>query len=540
LAFLLTLYAVDFVSYRWLGANINYKMAQIFVEDLLALKQMVPLPGKAYLGLAVFVFALLAAFVALAPKTLRGIEALLLPQGEISLFKNRSRTRKSLVTITALLMAFAFYLYLLRQRAAYSETLSNDPVVSFARNTTGLFDQDYPAYAARLKQEEERCRDSYPRPNGFDAKNVVIIVGDSLRSDHMSVYGYQRPTTPFLEGLLASGRLRRVGFATSTCSETLCGLLSTLDSKLLKRQIPDAFKLQELLQSVGYDSFFILSGNHKGRLRDSYGYGMNFYSDGTTWSTYDVNDDRLIFEGLNHVPTRQSRPAFFMFHLMSAHLAGTQQEQFRVYNPSHVDTDWVPFSQAQMDPQSVLNNYDNRVLQADAIIKQIFEVLDQKGYLKNSIVIILGDHGESLGERQPGEYGHIFHLYQEYISIPLLIYDPEPVDYRNLTFATQIDIAPTILDRLKLPIPECWDGQSLMAQRPRTLSVHQTRLRNQCSAIIERSEHVMYKYLYCAPGKTEELYDLNQDPREQKNLMNSVDRGTLQRLRGELQRALQN
>ena len=539
-AWLLLLYAVDFAGYRWLGANINYKMAQIFLADLIALKQMVPLPKQAYVWLTVFVVALLAAFVALAPKALRGVEALLLPEGELSLFRGRSRTQRSLIAIAVILFAFVSYLYVVRQRAAYSDILSNDPLVSFARNTTGVYDPSYPAYVAKLKQEEERCRASYSPPNKFAAKNIVIIVGDSLRSDHMSVYGYERPTTPFLQSLLAAGTLRRVGFATSTCSETACGLLSTLNSKLLKKQIPEDFKLQDLLQNLGYDSFFILSGNHNvGNLRQSYGYGMTLYFDGNSSTRYDVNDDRLILEGMDHVPAQESRPAFFLFHLMSPHVLGIKQDQFRVYNPSQVETDWGPFLHGQLDPQSVVNNYDNRVLQTDAMIKQIFEVLDQKGYLKNSIVVILGDHGESLGERQRGEYGHILHLYQEYISIPLLIFDPEQVGYANLAFATQIDVAPTIVDRLKLPVPACWDGQSLLNPKVRSMSVHQTTLQNQCTAIIDRSEQGMYKYIYCATGKTEELFDLGRDPGEQTNLINSADSGTVQRLRAELQRVLQ-
>lgn len=531
----LLLYAVDFVSYRWLGSNINYKMAQVLLADLLVLKQMVPLPKQAYFWLALFVIALLATFVAFAPKALRGVEALLLPEGEVSLFKSRSRTRKSLAAIAILLLAFGLYLYILRERAAYSEILSNDPIVSFARNTTGVYDRSYPAYVAQLKQEEEQCRATYSPPNKFAAKNVVIIVGDSLRSDHMSVYGYERPTTPFLQSLFAAGKLRRVSFATSTCSETACGLLSILNSKLLKRQIPEDFKLQDLLRNLGYDSFFILSGNHNvGSLRQSYGNGMTFYFDGNSSTRYDVNDDRLILEGLEHVPAQQSTPAFFLFHLMSPHVLGVKQAQFRVYNPSQVETDWGPFLHGKLDQQSVVNNYNNRMLQTDAMIKQIFEVLDQKEYLRDSIVVILGDHGESLGER--GEYGHIFHLYQEYISIPLLIYDPEPVQYANLAFATQIDVAPTIVDRLKLPAPACWDGQSLLNPTIRNISVHQTTLRNQCTAVIKRSDLAMYKYIYCATGKTEELYDLSRDPREQTNLINTIDSGTVHELRAEAQR----
>jgi arylsulfatase A-like enzyme len=121
----------------------------------------------------------------------------------------------------------------------------------------------------------------------------------------------------------------------------------------------------------------------------------------------------------------------------------------------------------------------------------------------------------------------------------MLIYDREPVRYTNLEFATQIDVAPTIVDRLKLPIPSCWDGQSLLSPNIRTSSVHQTTLhdmaRNQCTAIIDRSQRGMYKYIYCKTAQTEELYDLTNDPSEQNNLINAM----IQTMRAEAQRVLQ-
>ncbi len=78
----------------------------------------------------------------------------------------------------------------------------------------------------------------------------------------MQVYGYSRATTPFLSRLRDEGKLRRVEFATSTCAESNCGILSTLFSKTLRHQVPEAFTLFALLKDQGYDTHFVLSGNH--------------------------------------------------------------------------------------------------------------------------------------------------------------------------------------------------------------------------------------------------------------------------------------
>ena len=106
--------------------------------------------------------------------------------------------------------------------------------------------------------------------------------------------------------------------------------------------------------------------------------------------------------------------------------------------------------------------------QADGIIRQIFDALRAKRYLDDAVVVVTGDHGEGLGERH---WAHGWHLYNEDIRIPMLLYDAPAATYPDLSFAAQVDIAPTILDRLGLPIPASWEGQSLLAPTPTALHV---------------------------------------------------------------------
>src|SRR5260370_17494239 len=159
---------------------------------------------------------------------------------------------------------------------------------------------------------------------------------------------------------------------------------------------------------------------------------------------------------------------------MSAHLIGIKQDAYRIYQPSNVKNDWDSLLHSQYDRDTIKNNYDNGVTQADATIKQIFNVLAQKGYLQSSIILILADHGEGLGERDRSGYGHGRMLYQEFIRIPLLIYDESPLKYANLTFATQIDVSPTILYRFDLAIPGCCQGESLLNSTLTNFTTHHT------------------------------------------------------------------
>jgi arylsulfatase A-like enzyme len=170
--------------------------------------------------------------------------------------------------------------------------------------------------------------------------------------------------------------------------------------------------------------------------------------------------------------------------------------------------------------QPRINAYDNGILQADHSIQELFSKLDAKGYLQNSIVMILGDHGDAFGEH--GIFGHTLSVYQETMHIPLLIYDTDTAArYPNLDFATQSDIAPTILGRLGLPKPADWQGVSLISQPPQTFSTYWTDRARPWHAVLYRSNDRIYKYMYVVRwgSRAEELYELSSDPGEKTNLI---------------------
>jgi phosphoglycerol transferase MdoB-like AlkP superfamily enzyme len=265
----------------------------------------------------------------------------------------------------------------------------------------------------------------------------------------------QTADAPFLSELTGSGRMKRVDFATSTCAESNCGILSTLASKTLPAIVPEDFKLHDLLHDQGYRTYFILSGDHEWfGLKKSYGNDLTLFWDNSSSQAYrGIADDRTLFEGLNQVPDFDGTPAFFYFHLMSVHIAGVKHPEFRRYQPADVGRNWDALIHGEYDITSLVNSYDNGVIEADATIRRIFETLKTKRFLDQSLVVILADQGEGLGERGAKDFGHIKWLYQEFIRIPLLIYDDSEPFTGRLDYATQIDVAPTVIDWLGLSIP---------------------------------------------------------------------------------------
>ncbi|HSP83438.1 MAG TPA: sulfatase-like hydrolase/transferase, partial [Gillisia sp.] len=299
------------------------------------------------------------------------------------------------------------------------------------------------------------ARNSYPKNLDFQRKNVILIIIDSLRSDNLSLYGYERETSPFLDSLHASGNLQKIDLSLSVAADSYAGINAILRSRIFGHLGPNNFSLQHLLKDQGYDLNFIVSGDHTnfGGLKPSYGKDSDFkyYLDGAITNKYsDPNDDRIILEGLENLQPYNKTPSYFHFHLMSVHNLGLRLNKFKIYEPA---------GRATFDAENYINRYDNGVLQVDNYLKNIFNTLSEKGYLQNSLVVITSDHGEALGEK--GKFGHSRSIYTDQILTPILIYDPEKVEYKNTSYATLVDIAPTIVDRIGLPVPDSWEGVSL-------------------------------------------------------------------------------
>ena len=401
-----------------------------------------------------------------------------------------------------------------RDRSAWKDEI----VASFFRPVGYAFEPTARREAIAVRDASVRA--AYPRSvAGAQRANVVLIIVDSLRADRMQVYGYPRATTPFLDAMVAGGRMKRVVEAFSTCSESFCGITSTLASREFRDISARTYQLQDVLQDEGYRAWFLLAGNHSAwnGLPQFYHVRDESLFDGSRTLQYTMDDDRVVLEGLDRVPTAApGQPAFFYLHLMSTHYLGVQFPESHLF--TRPDDDVSPGA----EPYSILpeldkpDRYDDKVRQADEMIARIFDALRAKGYLDRAIVVITGDHGEGLGERH---WAHGWHLYNEDMRIPLLIYDSPAASYPDLRFAAQVDIAPTIVDRLGLPVPSSWEGQSLLTPTPTRFTYHQTYFTPNRFAVLYRNDAALFKFIATPDYGKEELYDLTADRAEARNLV---------------------
>ena len=191
---------------------------------------------------------------------------------------------------------------------------------------------------------------------------------------------------------------------------------------------------------------------------------------------------------------------FFYFHFVSTHQVGYLQDEYRLFKPDESDLRTLTGGESQT---AMINQYDNRILQVNALLRQLYTVLKEKRYLENAVIILTSDHGQSLGEG--GRTGHVTYLQKEAISIPLIIFD-DPRPYNNKWLARQIDIAPTILERLGYTPPSTWEGKSLLDPLEPTLSFHENATaRARLYSIILNDSTGIYRYLFSEHAEDEEL-----------------------------------
>jgi glucan phosphoethanolaminetransferase (alkaline phosphatase superfamily) len=379
--------------------------------------------------------------------------------------------------------------------------------------------------AASLGAAEEAARRAYVAASSAKRKNVILIVVDALRADHMGVYGYRRDTTPNLTRLENAGMLRKAASVHAACASSFCGLLSISTSRFLHQLSERAITLPEVLKRHGYRIHMVLSGNHAlfYGLRKAYGEVDSYFDANERRSLEYMNDDRLVLERLAGFPSWDGEPVMIQLHLMSAHPMGSRDRALAMYAPA---ANYAVLVNRKSGPggepgEQAINYYDNGVLQADAVIAGILEALGRKGYLKNTVVAITADHGEALGEH--GLFQHANSVREEVLRIPfvLLSYGYRPTDaIDGHAHASQVDIAPTLLAELGMPLPRSWKGTPLQTSVSRDFLYFQELW--EAGLYDVRDARNFWKYWTNLKTGEEYAFNLGVDPGERLNAIDTV------------------
>jgi len=339
---------------------------------------------------------------------------------------------------------------------------------------------------------------------------VIVITLDTTRADRLTPYGYSSVAMPALEALAQHGAVFERALAPapltlpSHCT-IFTGLLPPHHGVRDNGDEPlnaSHRTLAEILRAHGFrTAAFVASAvldASRGLDR-----GFDVYS-GVTKPERQRRGGAVIDEAVAWLDGASSSRFFLWTHLYDAH---------RPYDAPE------PYGSRAPDP------YVGELLYADAQIGRLMAALERKHLLEHTLIVVAGDHGESLGEH--GERDHGIFVYENVLRVPLIIRAPGSVSRLVRDTAQLIDIVPTILDIAGIPAPPV-DGRSLReamkGHRDDDREAYAESLYPQrfgWSAI----RALEYDGLKLIDAPRRELYNLARDPFEQRNI--AVERPAL-------------
>jgi len=309
------------------------------------------------------------------------------------------------------------------------------------------------------------------------APNVLLIVIDTLRADHLDLYGYERETAPRLADLAAGGVVfdRAVSQAPTTVPSH-----ATMFTGRYPRQHqtmgystplpPGEVTLAELLGAHGWRTFGVVSSE---RFDPGSGFRQGFETFDVTQerdpaersatvtrlatSRLDAHDDRPFFGFVHymqpHSPYDPPEDLVKRFHPgldeLPPHLTGTYLREHKGFDADVSDhiVEWLEAL------------YDAEIVSLDAHVGDLLDVLEERGDADNTLIVLTADHGEEFKE-----HGLFLHhqLHAEVLDVPLVVRWPAqiPAGKRVQRPVELAGLLPTLMDLLSLPPPDGVSGRS--------------------------------------------------------------------------------
>jgi tetratricopeptide (TPR) repeat protein len=367
--------------------------------------------------------------------------------------------------------------------------------------------------------------------------SVILISIDTLRADHLSAYGYRRIHTPNIDSFAQQGTL--FSNIESQVPLTLPSHTSLFTSTYpFESQIEEnaervpagVVTLATVLRSHGYKTAAFIGSVF---LESEMGLdqGFDVYDSPFHFEAFSPISGSMFFGGAarNQYGVRDRRDGALVLGAARRWLAvNAVQAGAPVFVFAHLFDLHKPYIRA---------GYDGELAYTDRILGAFKQALLQGGWWQRSLVVLLSDHGESLGDH--GEDSHGYFIYESTLRVPLMVHWPDGTPLRPARDQRPgglIDVAPTLLDYLNIAAPPSFEGRSLLdASGPRGVYSESLYAYDGFGWSPLRSlRDGAYKYI---DSPSPELYNLVTDPREQINL--SVKEPARTRtLRGELRQLL--
>jgi len=376
------------------------------------------------------------------------------------------------------------------------------------------------------------------------AKNSVVLISlDTTRRDHLSVYGYDRKTSPNLDAMSADGIVMQNFLTTSswtlpTHASLFTGLFpsshgahySNVGNTALgdadgapqgfdafrANRLPDAANtLAETLKANGFQTHAVGAGPW---FKPVFGLDQGFDHYDAAFDSLAGRDGAEVSElAINAIERSTDNPFFLFLNYFDPHDPydghGTSWEQFLKPGPD--------FARSK-----VLAEYDSEILYMDEQLGRVFDALRKQGLYDRSWIVVTNDHGEHFGEHELE--GHGFSLYEPVVRGVLIIKPPADVSLEldPSTRAQSVDIMPTLLQGLGINLPSTMEGEPLdRITHPAIVELYRSagnvrwkgeRFRRELRALYDGD----YKLLLSSKDDDPDagLFDLQNDPAETNDL----------------------
>src|SRR5712692_5804320 len=368
-----------------------------------------------------------------------------------------------------------------------------------------------------------------PRPDKASRRDVFLITIDTLRADHVHCYGYDRVQTPSLDQLAKQGVRFTQAFTPSPITNSshasiLTGLLPSAHG-VSDFGVPLAashLTLAETLKKRGYRTAAFIGAVilDSKALAPGLDRGFEFYDNFPAQSETKSRWGRVERRGMEVVQHAET--------WLNAHPAGPHFVWVHLYDPHDPYEPPPPYSETYKD-----RLYDGEIAYADSALGHFLAYLKKQGWYEGALIVVVGDHGEGLGEH--GEDTHGIFLYDSTTHVPLIAKLPKEQEEGRVVNeqVRTTDIMPTILELLGIPTPESPDGTSLKPFILRTEAAQRTVFGETDYPLrfgwapLRSVRREGFKFIE-APQP--EFYDLRSDPGELRNRYVPWDT-TVQKLR---------
>jgi arylsulfatase A-like enzyme/Flp pilus assembly protein TadD len=345
--------------------------------------------------------------------------------------------------------------------------------------------------------------------------DVFLVTIDTLRADHVGCYGYKEIETPALDALAADGVRFEHAFTHSPITNTshtsiLTGLLPSAHG-VTDFGVPLSSQhatWAELLKKEGYQTAAFIGAVilDSSTLAPGLDRGFDFYDNFPAKTNSKERFGRVERRGMDVVQHAES--------WLDKHRTGPRFVWVHLFDPHDPYEPPPPYSEKYKNP------YDGEIAYADSALGHFVAYLKKTGSYPNAIIVVVGDHGEGLGDH--GEETHGLFLYDSTLHVPMILKMAGTTQH-GVTVDEQVrttDILPTVLGLINIAVPKELRGQSMVPLTQQQLASHDLLAETDYPL---RFGWAPLKALRAGNAKLieaprPEYYDLKTDPGELKNL----------------------